>query len=333
MNAHLIYIPFSGVGVGGGFKSQRWFEHRAEIFKNYTLKSLANQSNKNFMLWCSFRPEEEFNPVTNEIAQAIEQTGLRYVFTFNGLMYWDDKFTHQNLKTKFRNFLKMLWDGYHEKDMKPLSQIWKYAWEEKNKTLLERLACSIEVLREEMGHGSYEWVYMTRIDSDDMFHKDAVDLIQSAEPAYRKALTMGNGYMYNTITGQLGEWLPPTNPPFHTIVFPGNVFFSPIMHMAYYGDFRSHEDIPRVFDAEMLDMNKYCVTAHGKDHISTAWDVPLPKRVYQGLKYARPYCYTTSGKNISTHWQSRTLKKKNMMLGKEFTDEKEKKEILSQFGL
>lgn len=332
MNAHIIAIPFTGVGVGGGFKSQRWFEHRVDIFKNYTLKSLANQTNKDFMLWLWFRPEETNNPLMPEIIRMLDDSGLNYCISFDGLLYHDDKFTHQNLKTKLRNFAKMVWDGYSEKDLKPLSQLWKYTWEEKNKTLPDRLAHALEILRRGI-RDDYDWIYLTRIDSDDMFHKEAVNLIQSRKPGYRKALVMDKGYMYNTVTTQLAEWLPPTNPPFHTIIFPANLFFDPREHLSYYGTFKSHEDIPHVFQAETLDLYKYCVTAHGKDHISTAWDVPLAKRVYQAYKYSRPYCYTTGNRNISTHWQSRTTKKKNMMLGTEYTDPDIKREILACFGI
>lgn len=331
MNAHIIAIPFTGVGVGGGFKSQRWFEHRAEVFRNHTLKSLANQNNKDFLLWLWFRHEEIGNPVTNEILDAVEAAGLRYIASHEGLLYHDDKFTRQNLKTKLRNFVKMFWDGYHEKDLKPIREIWKYTWEEKNKTLPQRLERALSLLKRAVGD-DYDWVYLTRLDSDDMLHCEAVDLIQSSAPGYRKALVMDRGYMYNTVTEQLAEWLPPTNPPFHTIIFPGSIFFNPRDHLAYYGEFKSHEDIPNVFEAETLDLYKYCVTAHGTDHISTAWDVPLPKRIYQKYKY-RPYCYTTGNRNISTHWNSRTTKKKNMMLGEEFTDPEVKKAILADFGL
>lgn len=329
MNAHLIYIPFTGVGVGGGFKSQKWFKHRAQIFKDFTLKSLANQTNKDFLLWVSFRPEERENPITQEIREAITEAGLRHIFTFDGLMYHDDKFTHPTLKTKLRNFCKMLWDGWKEGDLKPMSQLWKYTWEEKNHTLHARLANSLSQIKQDIGD-SYDWVYMTRIDSDDMFHKDVVALLQSQAPAYRRAFTFKDGLMYNTITGQLAEWLPPTNPPFHTIVFPSATFLDATAHKEYYRDFRSHEDTTRVFDCVNLDDNRYCVTAHGKDHISTAWDVPIAKRAYQRIKY---YSHTTSGRNISTRWESRTTKKKNMMLGKEFIDPEEKKAILADFGV
>lgn len=339
MNAHLIYIPWTGVGLHGGFRSQAWFKHRAEIFKNYTLKSLANQTNKDFLLWCSFRPEEENNPITKEIGEAITKAGLRYIFTFDGLMYHDDKFTSYALKNKVKNGLQMLWDGYKTKEWKPLSQVWRYTWENKNDTLLARLTRSLSQLKESIGD-SYEWVYLTRIDSDDMFHKDVVALLQAQAPAYRRGLTFKDGLMYNTITGQLAEWLPPTNPPFHTIIFPASTFLDAHAHKEYYRDFHSHEDTTRVFDCINLDDNKYCVTAHGKDHISTSWDVPLAKRAFHKVKY---YSHTTSGRNISTRWEARghafrrnkalLVNKKNDMLGLEFTDPEEKKTILADFGV
>lgn len=331
MNAHLVRIVFTGVGLHGGFRGDEWFSHRIKIFKNYTLKSLANQSNKNFVLWCCFRAEEENNPLTNEIRQAIAGAGLGYIFTFDGIPYFDDKFSNYTLKTKIKNFLQMLWDGYYHKRMRSLREMWRHTWENKNKTLLARLTRTLGALRLEVGN-KYDWVYVTQIDSDDMFHRDVVGLIQSHAPDYKKALVMDKGYMYNVVTGQLGEWLPPTCPPFSTVIFPANVFFNPQRYLEYYEGFRTHEDIPKVFHAETLDLYKYCVTFHAK-HISTAWDVPLPKRVYQKYKYARPYCYSSSGQNISTHWNSRTTKRKNFMIGEEFTDPKEKKKIMAQFGI
>lgn len=329
MNLHLIYIPFSGVGLHGGFRGDKWFRHRVDIFKRFTLKSLANQTSKNFAIWCSFRPEEATNPLIDELAKAIGETGLKYVFTFNGLMYHDDKFSTYTLKTKLRNLLQMIWDGYNTGEWKSPREMWRYTWENKNTSLLARLTASIGELTRVFS-SRYEWVYLTRIDSDDMFHKNVVELIQTHQPAYKKALVFDKGYMYNVMTGQLGEWLPPTNPPFHTIVFPGYAFFTPYLHKEYYGAFRSHEDITKEFNSVTLDMHKYCVTFHNK-HISTSWDVPVPKRLYQRIKYG--YCYTTSGRNISTHWQSRLRKKKNFMIGEEITDPTDKAAILSDFGI
>lgn len=325
---HIIAIPFTGVGLHGGYRGDEWYKHRIEIFKNYTLKSLANQTNKNFIVWCWFREEERSNPLTSSISAALGDAGISYVFSFNGLLYHDDKFTNYTLKTKLRNLTQMLMDGWHQ-GYKPLREVWKYTWENKNETLLKRTSKALSELKDKIGTG-YELVYLTRIDSDDMFHKDAVGLLQHQDAVWKRAFTFQNGYMYNVVTGQLAEWIPPTNPPFHTIVFLGSVFLDAVRHIEYYGSFRSHEDIPKVFDAVCLDDNKYCVTAHGKDHISTSWDVPAPKRAYQKVKY---YSHTTSGKNISTRWESRIAKKRNMMLGDEIIDTDKKREILAQFGV
>ena len=339
-SAHYIYIPWTGVGLHMGFRSQSWYVHRAEIFKRFTLKSLANQTNKNFMLICSFRAEEKNNTVTWEIAKAIEEAGLKYVFTFDGLWYVDDKYLRYNLKTKARNFLMMLWDCWVYKQWKNPLEILKHTFENKNETLPARLAKSLDVVKILTGD-NYDWVYLTRIDSDDMFHREAVNLIQSHPPAYKKALVFDHGFIYNIITGQLATWEPPTNAPFHTIIFPGSTFFDPQKHKEYYGSFTSHEDIPKVFNAETLDMYKYMVSFHGK-HISTGWDSDVLRKANHVLKYGKAepfrgeeiqgYCYTTSGQNISTHWQSRLRKQKNFMIGKLF-DGITKEQILKDFGL
>jgi hypothetical protein len=256
---------------------------------------------------------------------------------YHGLPYWDDKFNNYNLKTRLRNLLMMLWDCWLYKELKNPVTILKYTYENKNKTLPTRLAHSITQIKEIIG-ADHEWIYLTRIASDDMFHQEAVALIQSQQPTHKKALTFQNGYILNTNTGQVAEWNPPTNPPFHTIIFPANIFFDPQSHLEYYGSFKSHEDIPKVFDAETLDMGKYCVTFHQK-HISTAWDSPIVKKAYYKAKYGKAepyrtepkgYCYTVSGRNISTRWESRARKIKNSMIGKEFSDASD---ILKDFGL
>ena len=150
--------------------------------------------------------------------------------------------------------------------------------------------------------------------------------------------------IYNVETGQLATWNPPTNPPFHTIIFPAPYFWNPTLYLGYYKDFKSHEDIPRVFNAVTLDMNRYMVSYHGK-HISTAYESPLIKKAYHKMKYGRSqpfkgkeiesrgYLYSVSGKNISTRWRARTTKTINPMIGAEFTNELTKEQILKDFGI
>lgn len=330
--AHIIYTPVTGVGLHGGFRGDAWFKHRLNIFKNYTLKSLLNQSNRDFIHWFSFRPEEQGHPLVVELDLHLSALDYPHIFTYNGLMYWDDKFTNYSPRVMLRNFLMMLWDSWIYKTLPNPLTLLKYTWENKNRTLLQRVGKSLQVIKDRIG-SDYDWVYMTRIDSDDMLHRESIALIQKQEPAVRKALVFDKGYILNVLTGQVAEWNPPTNPPFHTIIFPGKDFFSAAFHVHYYGDFRTHEDIPKVFNAVTLD-SQFMVSYHGK-HISTAWDSPLPKKAYHKLKYGstepfKGYMYTTSGQNISTHWESRTGHVRNFMIGQEFED---KAEILKQFGL
>src|SRR3990167_6152389 len=327
---HLIYCPFTGVGLRGGFRGDKWFSHRISVFTRFTLRSLANQSNKDFTIWLSFRTEEASNPLTFEICKAIEAIGLKYICTYDGLMYHDDKFTHFGARTMAKNFIRMIWDMWYYKEWKNPFEILKYTWENKNQTLPDRIDNSLQLLRAYFKDWyKADWVYMTRLDSDDMLHKEATNLIQSQEPSWGRSLVFTNGYIYNVQTGQLADWNPPTNPPFHTVTFPGNVFFDPKKYLEYYKDFKTHEDATRVWTPVILDMHKYMVSYHGK-HISTDWDSPLPKRIHHALKY-KGYCYSVSGRNISTQWESRTRKVKNIMIGQEYFGE-EKKLIMADFG-
>lgn len=342
-NLHIIATPLTGVGLHGGFRGNQWFKHRLNIFKNYTLKSLLNQSNRDFIHWFWLRPEEESNHLVHELADYLAKLNYPFLFTFQGLMYHDDKFTDYDLKTKARNFMMMVRDHLAQKESINLKSLWRHTWENKNKTLPDRLKKGVQVLKETIGN-NYEWVYLTRIDSDDMLHKEAINLIQSESPDANKALVFKQGYILNIETGQLAEWNPPTNPPFHTIIFPGSTFFDSQAHLEYYKDFKSHEDVTRVFHCHTLDIGQYMVSYHGK-HISTAWESPTLKKMYHKVKYGstdpfkgneiepRPYLYSVSGKNISTRWQSRKTKVRNSMIGKECQDQKIKKKLLQDFGI
>ena len=337
---HIICLPVTGVGLHGGYRSDSWFKHRLNIFRNYTLKSLANQSNKNFLLWLWMRPEEEKNPITKDWIKALDESRLAYIITYHGLAYRDDKFVHYTLRVKLRNLLMMLRDCFHYKQWHGFKTIWKYTWENKNETLLVRLTQALKEVKEIIG-SEFDWVYLTRLDSDDMLHCEAVNLIQSQPPEVRRSLCFDAGFLYNVDTGQLAEWKPPTNPPFHTIIFPGYTFFDAVSHKEYYRDFKSHEDATRVFNPVKLDIGKFCVTYHGR-HISTAWESPLLKKAYHAVKYGttepfkgreiKGFIQTVSGQNISTRWVNRMTKVKNPMIGKEY-DNDSKKAILSDFGL
>lgn len=264
--------PFTGVGVPG-WRGDAWFADRIEVFKNYTLKSLQNQSNKNFVLWITFRPEEASNPLMSRLEQYLKMADMQYVMTFNGLMYHDDKYT-KDINSRVKNWGRLVRACWRNGNWKDLGKTILTSLDDKNSTLEFRLGASLDVLRPYFGDADH--VLLTRIDSDDMFRHDAVQLIQNAAfTGMYEAISFSAGYIHNTTTGEVAEYDPATNPPFHTLIFPGQVFFNHHAHLAHYGWFKSHEDIPHIFNTLRYEFRAFCVTTHSpKNHISTLYRHP-----------------------------------------------------------
>lgn len=276
--AHFVMIPMTGVGIFGGFRSQEWFKNRLEIFKKYTLKSLLQQTNLNFTIWLTFRPQEFNNHLVKELEEYLKDKGVKTIMTFDGLMYNDDKFSGK-FKDRFMNMARVVRQAWREKD---LSYLWgiQEVYQNKNNTLVQRLTNSLKALESLGNFKPVEYVYLTRIDSDDMFHKDTVKNIQAIAP-FNGAIACKKGYIYNSETHQMAEWTPPTNPPFHTIIFPREVFFDAAYHKQHYRTFTSHEDIPKVFFCKPLPDYSYCVLVHPTEgsHISTIFHHPFRGKI------------------------------------------------------
>lgn len=287
---HLIQIPMTGVGIRP-FRGQEWYRYRIDIFKRYTLNSLLCQTNRNFVLWLAFRPEEKDNPLTLELEEYLKQKGVVAFMTFDGLPYWDDKFGG-GLKEKLLNLFRVVRMAYQDRDSRPVHNFpsfirmlltnrppLKFGWgkvikelfHDKNGTIKDRLSIMLPELQKNFSD-NFDWVYVSRIDSDDMFSQDFVQEVHTYPP-FPGALTCRKGYVYDSNTGKLAEWNPKTNPPFHTIIFPKENFFDPARYLQYFKGFKSHEDIPSVFHSQNLKDGKYCVLIH-KRHISTCFDHP-----------------------------------------------------------
>lgn len=276
----LVYIPFTGVGIKG-YSGDEWYRYRIQVFKDYTLKSLANQTEKNFMLWLSFRPEEENNPLTSELADIIKEHGFLYAMTFNNLMYHDDKFT-TGFVERIWNIGRVVRKCWWDKDWSGFADAVKeLLTSQKNKTLLERLRKSLDTFKDYFKDA--EWVYLTRVDSDDMFHKKAFEFIHNTPPREKFAITGSRlGLFYNKTLDQFAEYRPLTNPPVYTIIFPAKTFFDADAHMEYMKGFTSHEDIPKLFATTELPDFYYCIyTDQTKHRISTYWNHPFKGKLIQ----------------------------------------------------
>lgn len=226
---HFIYTLFTGRGLYEGFRGQKWYEHRVEIFKNHTLKSLLNQTNRNFIHWISFRPKEENNPTTKKLKAYLKSLNYNFIFTFDGGMNWDDKVSDDKL--------------------------------------LPRLEKSLPKLKKLVGDKKY--VYNTDLDSDDMLHQGVVQNIQEQNFEYHRAIIHSFGYIFNQQTGQLATWNPPCPSMYSLMfpadIFSDPKRHIEYLEV-YRG--RNHFDIPNVFKCVSIT-SPYCVVFHGKNISST----------------------------------------------------------------
>lgn len=237
---HLLMVPFTGLGLHGGYRGDDWFRHRIKIFKEYTLKSLLNQTNRDFIIWLCFRPEEKDNPICQKFARYMLRIDQPCIFTFGGIPIWDDKYKNDNLL-------------------------------ERLKVILPELESAIK---------KKEYIYETCQPSDDFYHRKEVEEIQEHKPAKRKTLIHFKGFVLNKETQRVAEWNPTTiNPPFYTIMYPYDIFFDPQKHFDYMRGSKSHEDVIRLFDCVKLPDYRYCVMVHERN-ISTNWWHPFRGRIY-----------------------------------------------------
>jgi hypothetical protein len=147
-------MPFKDIDGDEGFKGQNWFCHRSDIFEDYTLKSLINQTDKDFLVWLQFRPKEKTNPVIRKIRRIMKESKLNFVITFNGAILREDK------------------AYWHNED------------------LVERAKKSLN----ELGEIEEDTVIEVGLDSDDMVSKNFVEYIKNIEEAEAYYMKVGYIY-------------------------------------------------------------------------------------------------------------------------------------------
>lgn len=256
---HLLYCPWTGLGLYGGFRGNRWLKNRLKIFRQFVLPALRQQTNRNFILWCSWRLEEKNNKI---VRQFMEEMGLveefRTVHTFHGVCFWDDKYEPMEARSR----------------------------------LLTSLHGSIGDLLDTIG--DTEEVLMTIQPSDDSYFTGLVELLQrSFLNTNVQAIGFKSGYIMNYLTGELAEYNPQTNPPFYTIRFSKEDFIDPLRHAQYtslkydVGKYKrgtplpSHEYVKDCLMYIPLNQRGFLVGTHG-ENISTHFNHPYKGRVIEG---------------------------------------------------
>ena len=251
---HLMYMPFTGLGLYNGFRGNRWLKNRIKICKQFVIPSLQNQTVKDFTLWISWRPEERHNHIVKDFQEWLKGTGLDVIHTFSGVCFYDDKYPTEEAKQR-------LVSSIH--------------------------GAMIELVNATEGDSGYEWVLMTIQPSDDCYHRNAVKGIQAVfkELPTLQAFGFENGYIMNYQTKEIAEWNPKTTPPFYTIKFRRPDFINPLVHVEYtglkkdVGDYKkgtplpSHEYVKDCLRTGYVKDRGFLVGTHGVN-ISTVFDHP-----------------------------------------------------------
>lgn len=247
--SHLLYCPFTGLGLFNGFRGNLWLKNRIKIFKQFVVPSLQAQTNQNFTLWVSWRWEERSNPQVIALDKYLTDIGLKHVFTYSGVCFYDDKHPDEIAKEKLINALH---------------------------GAMGELVGAI---------GECSHVLMTIQPSDDTYWTGAADEMQRALGEHWQAFGYSRGYIMNYQTKEVKEYNPKTTPPFYTIKFPREVFINPIQHFNYTGIKRdvnqykkgtpipSHEYVGEALNYLLSNRRGFCVGTHF-DNISTVFDHP-----------------------------------------------------------
>lgn len=240
----LAYTPFTGLGLYNGFRGNRWLRNRIKIFKQFVIPSLQNQSDRNFIHWVSWRPEERNNPYVIELAEYMNLLpNYQFVFTFSGLCFWDDKYKDD------------------------------VAWDRLVTSLQGAMPDLFEVVN------TSDEVVMLIQPSDDLYQRSVVQRIKDtlASDKTLGAVSYIAGYHCNYLTKEVREYNPTTNPPFFAIRFPREIFVDPVAHMKYTGPYKSHEYIGDKLKLWHLYDRGFMVGSH-TENISTHFNHPFTGR-------------------------------------------------------
>ncbi len=241
------YTPFTGLGLYNGARGNRWLRNRIKVFKQFVIPSLINQTDRDFVHWISWRPEERGNKYVLELEQYLSALpGYRFVFTYHGIAFWDDK--------------------YNDKDAED--------------RLFTSLFRTLPELMDIVGQSKE--VYWLLVPSDDLYFKETVDMVKKTfEKPDVQAVTYTKGYLCNYTTKELLEYNPKTNPPFFAIRFPKEIFLDSGKHMMYTGPYKSHEYIGDKLKLAKFEGRGFTVGTHG-ENISTHFNHPYGGRKIKG---------------------------------------------------
>jgi hypothetical protein len=248
-NKFLVSVPFTGLGLYGGFRGNRWLRNRITVFEKFVITSLLNQTDRDFTVWIAWREEEKYNPIVQDLYERLQKIpNFKVVFTYSGVPFWDDKYDDETASNRLM------------------------------RTLKGALPTLMDVV------GDCTNVYWLLQPSDDLYDRFTIESVKKcfAENKNVQAVSFKHGFICNYNTLEIGEYNPKTNPPFFAINFPRSTFFDPGKHMNYTGPYKSHEYIGDKLKLAHFEGRGFMVGTHG-ENISTHFNHPYKGSKVEGV--------------------------------------------------
>lgn len=256
MNKFVIYTPFSGLGLFGGWRGERWARNRIAVFEKFVIPSLLNQTDRDFIHHISWREEERDSKIVRELGERLSKIpNYKFVFSYSGVWLFDDKYPNDIARER----------------------------------LFRAVKGAAPALMDSIG--DCDEVYWLLQPSDDLYDKYTVESVKKAFATQDiQAIGFSKGYMCNYLTLEMKEYNPKTSPPFHAIRFPRKTFFDPGAFMNYLGlkkdtekypkgtPLPSHEYLPDCVKTAYFEGRGFVVGTHS-ENISTHFNHP-----YGGIK-------------------------------------------------
>jgi hypothetical protein len=247
----VVAVPFTGLGLYGGFRGNRWLRNRIDIFKKFTLQSLLAQTDQDFVLWLQWRCEERGNKHVVDLENYLRTLPVKFVFTYGGVCMYDDKYSLDEAKIRL------------------------------SEALYKSLPNLFDVLPD-----CDEVIHLLQ-PSDDCYDRKVIELTKKVFSENEiGALSFHKGYLCNYNTKEVLEYNPQTNPPFAAIRFTRDQFFNHIEHMKHISlktqidekypvgtPLPSHEYLPYCLTTAYFDWRGFLVGTHG-ENISTHFNHP-----------------------------------------------------------
>lgn len=257
----LVCVPFTGLGLYGGFRGNRWLRNRISVFEKFVIPSLLNQTDRDFIVWIAWRREEFDNIFVKALyARLLRIPNFKVVFTYSGCPLFDDKYEDEVARTR----------------------------------LFQAIKGASPQLMDAVGDCSD--IYMLIQPSDDLYDRFTVESVKKAFKADEKleAVVFTQGFLCNYNTLETVEYNPDTIPPFAAIKFSRKTFFDPVAFLTYLGlkkdagkykkgiPYPSHEYLGDCLRIALFQGRGFLVGTHG-ENISTHFNHPFGGAKVEGI--------------------------------------------------